>query len=132
MMKFNFLHVDKHQSLQQVASIILGECSLAFPKYPQKVFISLQYLHKIMGMKLIIYLQINIKVFYKMIVSLCVCIVKQVQSTQNNKFTMSLPYVKENTKNKVDFLPADKCRKFLQSDIIILGLCSQTCPYYPK
>ena len=41
------------------------------------------------GMKLIFCLQINMKVFYKLIVSLWVCIARHVHSTQN-KFTISL------------------------------------------
>ena len=43
-----------------------------------------------------------------------------------------LKYLKENVKNEVDFLAADKCQRFLQSDTIILGVCGQACPYYPK
>ena len=48
-------------------------------------------------------LQINTKVFYKMIVSLSVCITRQAQSTKNNQFTISLQYLKENMKDEVDF-----------------------------
>ena len=44
------------------------------------------------------------------------------QSTQNNKFIISFQYLKENVKDDVDFLPADK-QRFLQIDAIILGLC---------
>ena len=33
-------------------------------------------------------------------------------------------------KDEVDFLPAGK--QFLQSDTIILDVCGQTCPNYPK
>ena len=87
---------------------------------------------KVWGMKLIFCLQINMKVFYKMIVSLWVCLVRHDQSTKNNRFTISLQYVKENMKDEVDFLPVDKRRRFLQSDTIILGVCDQACPYYPK
>ena len=29
------------------------------------------------------------------------------QSTQNNKFTISLQYIKENVKDEIDFLPPD-------------------------
>ena len=61
----------------------------------------------------------NIKVFYKMIVSLWVCIARHAQSTQNKRFTIYLQYVKENVKNAVDILPADKHRRFLQTDTII-------------
>ena len=47
------------------------------------------------------------KGFYKLTVSLWVCIVRHAQSIQN-KFTMLLQYLKENMKDEVDFLPADK------------------------
>ena len=50
------------------------------------------------------------------------------QSTQENKFTISVQYFKENMKDEVDFLPADKHQRFLQIDTIILGVCGQTCP----
>ena len=72
-------------------------------------------------MKLIFFLQIKTKVFYKMIVSLWVCVARHAQSSEN-KFTISLQYLKENVKDEADFLPADKCQRFLQSDIIILGV----------
>ena len=48
-------------------------------------------------------LQINTKVFYKMIVSFWVCVVSHAQSTQNNKFVISLQYLIENVKDEVDF-----------------------------
>ena len=35
-------------------------------------------------------------------------------------------------KDEVDFLPADKRQRFLQIDNIILGVCGQGCPNYPK
>ena len=34
--------------------------------------------------------------------------------------------------DEVDFWPADKDETFLQIDSITLGVCSQTCPKYPK
>ena len=34
---------------------------------------------------------------------------QQIQSTKYNQFTISLQYLKENMKDKVDFLPTDKC-----------------------
>ena len=66
-------------------------------------------------------LQINTKVFYKMIVSLWVSVARQAQITKNNQFTLSLQYLKEN-KDEVDFLPAGKCWRFFQIDTIILGV----------
>ena len=43
-----------------------------------------------------------------------------------------LQYLKENVKDEVNFLPADKRQRFLPSGTIILGVCGQECPNYPK
>ena len=83
-------------------------------------------------MKLNFYLQKNMKVFYKLIISLWVCIARKAQSTQNNKFTISLQYLNENVKDEVNFLPADKRESFLQVDNITLGVRCQESPKYPK
>ena len=82
--------------------------------------------------KSIFCMQINIEVFCKVIVSFWVCVARQAQSTKNNQFTISLQYLKENMKDEVDFLPADKCWSFFQIDTIILGVCGQACPNYLK
>ena len=77
-------------------------------------------------------LYINTKVFYELIDSLLMCIARHAQSTQDNNFTIYLQYFKENVKDEVDLLPADKRQKFLQSDTIILDVCGQASPNYPK
>ena len=41
--------------------------------------------------------------FYKVIVSLWVCVTTHAQSIQNNNFTISLQYVKETRKDEVNF-----------------------------
>ena len=74
-----------------------------------------------LGVKLIFCLQINAKVFYKLIVSLYVCVARHAQSTQNNNFKISLQYIEESMKDEVDF-----CR-LLQTDFIILGVHDQAC-----
>ena len=88
------------------------------PKVPQ---ISLHVFaispKKTWGMKLIFCLQINIA--------------RYAQSTQNNKFLISLQYLKENVENEVDFLPGDK-QRFLEIDFVIFGVCGKACPNYPK
>ena len=38
-----------------------------------------------------------------------------------------MKYLKENRKNEVDFLLADKHQRFLQIDTLILGACGQAC-----
>ena len=58
--------------------------------------------------------------------------VKHSQSSQNSKFAMSLQYLKKEVRDEVDFLHADKHQRFLQIDTIILGVCGQACPNYPK
>ena len=63
---------------------------------------------KAWGMKLSFYLQINTRVFYKLIVSPWVHLARQAQGTKNIQFTISLQLLKENIKDEVDFLPADK------------------------
>ena len=49
-----------------------------------------------------------IKVSYKVILSLLMCMIKQFQSTQSNKFVTSLQYLKKEVRNGVHFLHADK------------------------
>ena len=67
----------------------------------------MQYLQKNMGLKWFFCLQINTKVFYKVIV-LWMCVTRLARSTQSNKFEISLQYLKENGKNELDFLLVDK------------------------
>ena len=66
-------------------------------------------------MKFFFGMQINIEVFYKLIVSLWVCITRHDQSTQNNKFALSLQYLKENIKDESDFF-ASRCTSEAPSD----------------
>ena len=73
-------------------------------------------------MKLLFCLHINTKVFCKLLVSFWVCVSRLTQSTQNNKFAKPWQYLKENGKNEVGFLFADKHQRFLQVDTIILGV----------
>ena len=54
------------------------------------------------------------------------------RDSKYNKFAISLQYLRENLKYKVDFLFADKYQRLLQIDTVILGVCGQACPIYPK
>ena len=49
-------------------------------------------------------------------------IVKDSQSSQNNKFTMSLQYLKKEVRDEVDFWHVDKHQSFLQVDFNTLGI----------
>ena len=67
-------------------------------------------------MKFIFGMQINMEVFYKLILLFS----KHAQSTQNNKFAISLQYLKKDVSDEVDFLHADKHKGLLQIDTMIL------------
>ena len=55
---------------------------------------------------------LGIKVSYKVILSLLMGMIKYSQSTQSNKFTISLQYLKKEVWNGVHFLHADKHQSF--------------------
>ena len=84
-------------------------------------------------MKFIFGMQRKTEVFYKLILSfLGVCKVRHAQSTQNKKFAISLLNLKENVKDGVDLLPADKHQRLFQVDTIILGVCGHGMPELTK
>ena len=97
---------------------------------------------KIWMMKLFFCLQINTKVLYNLLASLCLCIARYAHSTQNSKFVILLQYLKKNAKDKVDFLSGDKHRRSLQIDFntsgikasykVILDRHNQAFSKYPK
>ena len=78
---------------------------------------------KMWRMKLIFCPQLDKKVFGKLIVLLWVCIARSAQGTKNNKFAIFLHCLKENLRDEVEILRANKCARFFQIDIIILGVC---------
>ena len=71
-------------------------------------------------MKFIFGIQINMGVFYELILLFWVCLTKHAQSTQNNKFAISLQYLKKDVSDENDFLHADKHKGLLQIDTMIL------------
>ena len=111
-------------------------------------------------MKFIYCLQINIEVFYNLILSFWVFVASHAQSTQNNKFAISLQYLKEirewwlrdfyqqisiensqnnklaislqYLKNEVDFLHADNRASFVQIDAMIFDWDGQAFLELPK
>ena len=80
--------------------------------------------------KFIFGMHINIEVFYKLILSFWVCIARHPQSTQNNKFAISLQYIKEEVSDDVDFLYADQHESFLQIDTMIFDGDGQIFPEF--
>ena len=92
-------HVDKHESSLQINTMIFDGHGQTFPKFAM----SLQYLQKQVRDEVIFlhadkhpsFLQVyfntlGVKVFYKLILSLLMGIIKQSQSAQINKFAIYL------------------------------------------
>ena len=57
---------------------------------------------------------------------------RHAQITQNNKFAISLQYLKKEVRDKVDFLHADKDESFLEIDTMIFDGEGQAFPKVPK
>ena len=57
---------------------------------------------------------------------------RHVQITQNNKFAISLQYLKEKVSDEVDFLHADKHESFLQTDTVVFDGDGKAFPNFPK
>ena len=74
-------------------------------------------------------MQINIKAFYKVILSLLMGMMKLSQSTQSNNFAISLKYLKIGVTKGVHFLHVKKYQKYY---IIVFGENGQTCSKYPN
>ena len=83
-------------------------------------------------MKFLFGMQINIEVFYNLILSFWVYVTRHVQSTQNKKFAYLCNMSRKAFSDEVDFLRADKHENFLQVDSITLSVRSQTCAKYPE
>ena len=113
----DFLPADKHESLLQIDTMILmGMIKHSQSFQNSKFAVSLQYFKKEFRDKLIFlhvdkhqsFLQIDfntsaIKVSHKVILSLLMGMTKHSQSTQNNKFAISLQYLKKKMSNGVHF-----------------------------
>ena len=91
-----FWHADKHRSLLQVDTTF---DAWNLPKVPKiRNFHSFAW-----GMKLISCPEINTNFFYKLIGLLWICAARHAQSTQNNKFTICLQYLKKKWNIKLTF-----------------------------
>ena len=108
MMKFLFgMHINNEMFHKLMP--LFWVCETRHAQSTQNVCISLQYLQKSVADEVAFLLAgKHVSFLYKMVVSFWVCVTRYAQSTQNNKFAISLQYLKEILKNEVDFLPADK------------------------
>ena len=83
-------------------------------------------------MKLIFYLQINTKIFYKLIISLWVCMTRHTQSIQNNNFIISLQYLKERVKDGVHFSLLIIVKRFFKAMLSFFLCVWPDMPKLPK
>ena len=60
------------------------------------------------------------------------CVTKHAQMTQNNKFAISLKYLKKDVRDEVYFLHADKHEIFFKVDAVIFNGDGQGFPKFPK
>ena len=58
-------------------------------------------------------------------------VARHILSTQNNKYAVSLQYLKKELSYEVDVLHADKHESLLQDYSIVFDGFGQTCPNYP-
>ena len=115
------MHTDEHETLLQIDIMILMGMAKHSQRFQSSKFtISLQYLKKVVRDKVDFlhadkhqsFLQVDfntlgIKVSYKVIISLLMGMIKHSQSTERNKFAISLQYLKK-IRNEIYFLHADK------------------------
>ena len=80
-------------------------------------------------MKFIFEIEINMEVFYMLMLSFWVCVTRHAQSTQNNQFAISLQYLKKDVSDELDFLHADKHKGLPQIDTMTL---MEICRHYQK
>ena len=77
-------------------------------------------------------MQKNIKDFFKLILSFSVCVAKLAQTTQNNKFAISLQYLKKVVSDEIHFVHGDEHEIFLQVNTMIFGGDGQAFPKFSK
>ena len=65
--------------------------------------------------------KINIKGFYNLIPLFLLAIASHAQTTQNNKFSISLQYFEKKRGNEIDFSHEDKHQTFLEVNFIHFG-----------
>ena len=125
-MSDKYAHADKHESLLQIDTMVLME----IVKHSQssqncKFAMSLQYLwrdiidkvdflhaDKHQSFRQVDFNILGIKVSYKVMLSLLIGMIKHCQSTQSNKFSISLQYLKKDVRNGVHFLHTDEHQNF--------------------
>ena len=116
-MKLIFLHADKYENLLQIYTMILMGIVKHFQSSQNRKFtMSLQYLikevrdevdflhvDKLQSFQQADFNTLGLKDAYKVILKLLLGMIKHCQSTQSNKFAISLQYLKKEATKGVHF-----------------------------
>ena len=143
----DFLHVGKNKNLIQIDTIILMGMVKHFESSQNSKFaVSLQYLKIEVRDEVDFYMQINIKVAYKLlstllapkfpknhrvILSLLMSMMKHSQRNQSKMFE-HLRSISKKLGMEFIFASRQTSSKFLKVSIIVFDGNDQTCPSYPK
>ena len=117
----DILPENEHKVFLHVDSITLGLHSQACPKYPKQVYnIFVIYQENREGWTWFFAYRYMSKVSSNCHIILGVCVTRHAKITQNNKFAISMQYLKKELSDEVDFLHADEHESLLRSDSMIL------------
>ena len=130
----DFFPADNHESSLQIDTIIfMGMVRHSRSSQNRKFAMFLQYLKEEVRHELYFlyadkhqsFLQVDfstlvIKIYYKVILSLLMGMIKHFQSTQSSKFVIFLQYLKKEVGNGVHFLHADKHESFDKLALLFL------------
>ena len=133
-MKLIFLHADKYENLLQIYTMILMGIVKHFQSSQNRKFtMSLQYLikevrdevdflhvDKLQSFQQADFNTLGLKDAYKVILKLLLGMIKHCQSTQSNKFAISLQYLKKEVRKGVHFLHADEHQSFYKLGLLFL------------
>ena len=75
---------------------------------------------------------LDIKVSYKVILSLLMGMIKHSKNTQSNKFAISSHYLKKEVRDGVQFLHVDKYQSFCKLALLVFSVvmgCGHVCCY---
>ena len=108
------------------------KCATSLQYFQEKVRDEVVFLHadKPQNFLQVYFNTLGVKVSYKLILSLLMGMIKHSQSTQINKFAISLQYLKKEVREGVRFLHLDNI-KVSRSWHYFDGK-DQTCPKFPK
>ena len=121
--------IVKHSQNSQKSKFVM---SLQYLKKKVRDEVDFQHADKHQSFLQVDFNTLGIKVSYKVVLSLLMGMIKHSQSTQSNKFAVSLQYLKKKLGMEFIFSMQRNITKFLQVGITVFDGSDQTCPKYLK